>query len=91
MAPERIPVHAATLVHRDLTIQGLTIARWALTPVEQQTSDLASAAAISQGLASHFDVAAPYPLDGVRGAAAHAARSGKTGTILVHVTAGDTP
>jgi NADPH:quinone reductase-like Zn-dependent oxidoreductase len=91
MAPERIPVHAATLVHRALSIQGLTIARWAHTPVEQRRSDLASAIAISQGLAAHFDVAARYPLDDVRSAVAHAARSGKTGTVLVRVTEGDAP
>ncbi|WP_197740007.1 zinc-binding dehydrogenase [Mycolicibacterium sp. P9-64] len=91
MAPEQIPLHASTLVHRDLTIRGLTIGRWALSSAEQKKSDLASAAAISQGLASHFDVAAIYPIDRIRDAAAHAARSGKTGTILVDATSGATP
>lgn len=91
MAPEQIPLHASALVHRDLTIRGLTIGRWALTSAEQKKSDLASAAAISNGLASHFDVAATYPIDRIRDAAAHAARSGKTGTILVDATSGATP
>jgi len=91
MAPEQIPLHASTLVHRDLTIRGLTIGRWALSSAEQKKSDLASAVAISQGLASQFDVAATYPMDRIRDAAAHAARSGKTGTILVDATLGATP
>jgi NADPH:quinone reductase-like Zn-dependent oxidoreductase len=85
MAPEQIPVHDATQVHRDVTIRWLTIARWGLAPAEQRTSDLASAIAISQGLATQFDVAAKYPLSEIRAAAAHAARSGKSGTVLVRV------
>lgn len=91
MVPEPIPVYASTLVHRDLTIRGLTIGRWALSPAEQKRSDLVSAAAISQGLTAQFDVAATYPLDRIRDAAAHAARSGKTGTVLVDATSGATP
>ncbi|TPG35275.1 dehydrogenase [Mycobacterium hodleri] len=83
MAPEAIPLHAATLVHHDLALRGLNIGRWPLAPVEQRRSDLASATAIAQGLSAHFDVAAWYPLEEIRAAAAHVDRPGKVGTVLV--------
>lgn len=89
MAPEPIPLHAATLVHRDLNISGLNIGRWAGASAEQRRSDVASALSIAHGLAAHFDVAATYPLGDIRSAVAHAAQSGKTGTVLVRVTEGD--
>jgi len=84
LAAESIPVHAATVLHSERSIRGLTINRW-LTAVsrEQRASDVASAVMIATGLPQHFDVAAIYPLEEIGDAVRHVTQPGKVGTVVV--------
>jgi NADPH:quinone reductase-like Zn-dependent oxidoreductase len=84
MADEPIPVHASALLDRGLTLRGATIGRWvATTTPEQRASDTRTAGLIAQALSDHFDVAAIYPIGELSDAIRHAAKPGKTGTVLV--------
>ena len=84
MADELIPVHASALLDRGLTLRGATIGRWvATTTPEQRASDTRTAGLIAQALSDHFDVAAIYPIGELSDAIRHAAKPGKTGTVLV--------
>ncbi|NGX07540.1 alcohol dehydrogenase catalytic domain-containing protein [Mycobacteroides franklinii] len=84
IAPEPLPIHASTLLARDLSIRGLTIHRWSTAnSPERRTSDQRTALLIAQALADHFDVAGIYRLDELSAAIDHVNRPGKVGAVLV--------
>ena len=83
MADEPIPVHASALLDRGLILRGATIGRWVATTTPERASDTRTAGLIAQALSDHFDVAAIYPIGELSDAIRHAAKPGKTGTVLV--------
>ncbi|WP_327434652.1 zinc-binding dehydrogenase [Streptomyces sp. NBC_01236] len=79
-----IAVHASTLLHKSLTLQGKNIGRWlSEASAERRASDVATAKLIALALKDQFDVAATYGLDELGNALEHAVRPGKIGTVLV--------
>jgi NADPH:quinone reductase-like Zn-dependent oxidoreductase len=84
MADDPIPLHATALLDRGLTLRGASIGRWvATTSPEQRISDTTTACLMAQAFSSQFDVAAIYPMVELSDAIRHAAKPGKTGTVLV--------
>lgn len=84
-AEEPVSVHASTLLHKSLTLQGKSIGRWqSEVSAERRASDVAAAAKlIALALGDQFDVAAVYGFDELTDAVEHAGRPGKAGTVLV--------
>jgi len=84
LAEELIPLHAATVLHSERSIRGLTINRWltAVSP-EQRASDVPSAAMLIASSPEHFDVAAIYPLEKIADAVRHVTQPDKVGTVVV--------
>ncbi|MGB8406322.1 MAG: zinc-binding dehydrogenase [Mycobacterium sp.] len=84
LAQEAVPLHAATLVGREIGIRGLSVGRW-LDGVarERRRSDIAAVTAIAGAQPENFDVAARYSLDQIADAVRHVSRPGKVGAVLV--------
>jgi hypothetical protein len=77
-------VHASALLDRGLTLRGATIGSWiATTSPEQRVSDTNAACLMAQAFSVQFDVASIYPIAELSDAIRHAAKPGKTGTVLV--------
>ncbi|MEV6028485.1 zinc-binding dehydrogenase [Streptomyces sp. NPDC052036] len=84
LAEEPMSVHAATLLHQGLTLQGATLGRWLSdASAERRASDIATAMQIALALTDQFDVAATYSLDELTSAVEHAVRPGKVGAVLI--------
>ncbi|MFF7749120.1 zinc-binding dehydrogenase [Streptomyces sp. NPDC007971] len=85
MAAEPISLPASTLLHKSLTLCGMSVGRWMSdTSAERQASDVAAAKLIATEFQDQFDVAAGYGLGDLAAAVEHAVRPGKVGTVLVH-------
>jgi NADPH:quinone reductase-like Zn-dependent oxidoreductase len=84
LAEEPIPLHAATVLHSERSIRGLTINRWltAVSP-EQRASDVASAVVLTASIPEQFDVAAIFPLEKIADAVRHVTQPDKVGTVVV--------
>ncbi|GAA3113126.1 zinc-binding dehydrogenase [Streptomyces echinatus] len=84
IADEPFSVHASTLLHKSLTLQGKNIGRWlSEVSAEWRASDIAAAKLIALALTDQFEVAATYGLGELAEAVEHAVRPGKVGTVLV--------
>jgi len=85
IADESIPLHATKLLDNNLTIQGVSIARWAeVTSPEQRAWDVQTALKMAQSLSAQFEPAAHYHVSDIAKAVQHAVRPGKVGTVLVN-------
>ncbi|MFJ3991271.1 zinc-binding dehydrogenase [Streptomyces sp. NPDC090032] len=83
-APEPISLPASTLLHKSLTLRGMTVGRWMSdTSLDRQASDVAAAKLIAMAAKEQFDVAGAYGLDDLAEAVQHAQRPGKVGTVLI--------
>ncbi|MEU8486716.1 zinc-binding dehydrogenase [Streptomyces sp. NPDC048641] len=83
-AAEPISLPASTLLHKSLTLRGMTVGRWVSdSSLDRQASDVAAAKLIAMAAKEQFDVAGAYGLDDLAEAVQHAQRPGKVGTVLI--------
>ncbi|MEU9987651.1 zinc-binding dehydrogenase [Streptomyces sp. NPDC048045] len=84
MAAEPISLPASTLLHKSLTLRGMTVGHWLSdTSLDRQASDVAAAKLIATAAKDQFDVAGTYGLGDLAEAVEHAQRPGKVGTVLI--------
>jgi NADPH:quinone reductase-like Zn-dependent oxidoreductase len=76
-------LEALPLTQRELTLRGVSVARWPLLPPEQRAEDLAFATQLARTRPELLAVAAAYDLLDLAAALDHVARPGKDGTVLL--------